>query len=169
MQKRAVLLCLLLFLLSALCSAGPNAWCLSRHFQKSFRTQLLFIIDRHPKYLWGGSSDPGKGLDCSGYVYLAAKWAGIPGVSRTTSLRMAQGFGGWSGQDIDLSLAGDCDLLFWTFNPSQPFGHVGVLLLSAEGRRQTAHASPRLGIVLRPIRGSLKQNLTRVRRLTIGE
>jgi cell wall-associated NlpC family hydrolase len=169
MPKRAVLLCLLLFSLSVLCSAGPDAWCLAPWYEKSLKTQLLLIIKQHPQYLWGGSSDLNKGLDCSGYVYLAARWAGIPGVTRTTSLRMAQGFGGWTGKDVDLEQGVDCDLLFWTFAPNKPFGHVGFLVLTGQGRKETAHASPRLGVVLRPLRGSLKQNLIKVRRLTIGE
>ncbi len=124
---------------------------------------------RHPKYLRGGASDLEEGLDCSGYVYLAAKWAGIPGICRTTSFRMSQGFGGWSGRDIKLSDADECDLLFWTFSKNQPFGHVGALLRGPHGCKQAAHASPRLGVVLRPLKGSLTQNLSKVRRLTIGE
>ena len=168
-RKHAVWLCLLSFWLSVLCFAGRDAWCLSEHYEKSLKEQLLFIIRKHPKYLRGGANDLERGLDCSGYVYLAAKWAGIPGISRTTSFRMSQGFGGWSGRDIKLSNAEECDLLFWTFSKNQPFGHVGAMLRGAQGRKQAAHASPRLGVVLRPLKGSLAQNLSKVRRLTIGE
>ncbi len=135
----------------------------------SLKKQFLFIIRRHPQYLRGGASNLEKGLDCSGYVYLAAKWAGIPGISRTTAFRMSRGFGGWSGRDITLSDADECALLFWTFTETQPFGHVGALLRSSQGRNQAAHASARKGVVLRPLAGSLTQNLSKVRRLTIGE
>lgn len=168
-RKRAVWLCLLSFWLSVLCCAGHDAWCLSEHYKKSLKNQLLFIVRKHPKYLKGGASDLQQGLDCSGYVYLAARWAGIPGITRTTAFRMSQGFGGWSGKDINLSHAHECDLLFWTFHKSQPFGHVGVLLRGSLCRTQAAHASARLGVVLRPLKGSLTQNLSKVRRLTIGE
>jgi cell wall-associated NlpC family hydrolase len=163
------LLCLLSFSLSALCFAGRDAWCLAEHYKKSFKGQLLFIIEKHPKYLKGGWSDLEDGIDCSGYVYLAARRAAIPGIFRTTSFRMSQGLGGWSGRNIALSDAEDCDLLFWTFSTKQPFGHVGVLLRGSQGGKQAAHASARRGVVLRPLEGSLKQNLRKVRRLTIGE
>jgi hypothetical protein len=169
MRKLVVTLCLLSFSLSALCCAGPEAWGLADHFKESFKDQLLLIIDKHPAYTWGGSTDLDQGLDCSGYVYLAAKWAGVPGISRTTSVRMSLGFGGWCGNDVALHDADECDLLFWTFHKEQPLGHVGVLLFSEEGFANAAHASARRGVVLRPLSGQLRQNLIKVRRLTIGD
>jgi hypothetical protein len=153
----------------ALFSAGHEAWGLAEQYKKSLKDRLLIIIDKHPKYARGGFADPDQGLDCSGYVYLAAKWAGIPGISRTTSHRMAQGFGGWSGYDVDPNAADECDLLFWTFTPNRPLGHVGVLLFDEDGLASAAHASARRGVTLRPVCGPLLQNLIKVRRLTIGD
>jgi cell wall-associated NlpC family hydrolase len=153
----------------ALCFAGPDAWGLAEHYKQSLKSQLLLIIDKHPKYTWGGSSDLETGIDCSGYVFLAAKWAGIPGITRTTSSRMSLGLGGWPSKDVDLSDATECDLLFWTFNKEQPAGHVGVLLLDEQDCKHATHASERRGVVLDALAGPISRNLTKVRRLSIGD
>lgn len=163
------MLCLLSFLLSALCFAGAEAWGLAPHYKRSFGRQLKFIIAKHPKYLWGGADNLDKGLDCSGYVYLAARWAAIPGVTRTTSLRMSLGFGGWRGIDIDFSDADALDLPFWTFKAKRPRGHVGVFLRDKHGMPAVTHASSRRGVALDQMQGRLLRNLTKVRRLTIGD
>jgi cell wall-associated NlpC family hydrolase len=138
-------------------------------YKRSFERQLKFIIAKHPKYLWGGADDLDKGLDCSGYVYLAARWAAIPGITRTTSLRMSLGFGGWKGTAIDFKDAEALDLPFWTFNAKRPCGHVGVFLRDNSGMPAVTHASQRRGVVLDQMQGLLLRNLTKVRRLTIGE
>jgi cell wall-associated NlpC family hydrolase len=127
------------------------------------------IMAERPVYAWGGSTQPGRGLDCSGYVFLAAKWAAIPGITRTTSRRMALGMGGWSGRDIAFAEADEGDLAFWTMEIRRPFGHVGVFLRDRDGMPAVAHASRRRGVTLAEIRGRLLNNLTKVRRLTIGE
>jgi hypothetical protein len=168
-RKRVRTLWLLLCLLSVPCCAGRDARGLAEPYKSSFRNQLTFIVAKHPKYLWGGASDPEKGLDCSGYVFLAAKWAGIPGVTRTTSVRMAEGLGGWIGRDIDIRDAQDCDLPFWTFTENRINGHVGVILRDQRGRRAVTHASQTKGVVLEPLKGVLLRTLSKVRRLTIGE
>ena len=142
---------------------------LAPNYKRSFERQLKFIIARHPKYLWGGADDLDKGLDCSGYVYLAARWAAIPGVTRTTSLRMSLGFGGWRGIDIDFKDADALDLPFWTFKAKRPCGHVGVFLRDKTGMPAVTHASPRRGVVLDQMRGRLLKDLARIRRLTIGD
>jgi cell wall-associated NlpC family hydrolase len=156
-------------LLSAQFSAGPDAGALTKYHKKSFKRQLHLIIDQHPKYTDGGAGPLDKGLDCSGYVYLAARRAGIPGVSRTTSFKMSLGFGGWRGRDIALQDARDCDLLFWTLEKDRFNGHVGVFLLGDDGEATATHASSRRGVVLDSLEGSLLRKLTRVRRLIIGE
>ena len=156
-------------MLSAPFSAGPEAWAFAEHYKRSLKSQLHLIIAKHPKYTWGGAKDLDEGLDCSGYVYLAAKWAGIPGVSRTTSFRMSQGFGGWESREIGPGEADDCDLVFWTFRENRPEGHVGVLLQDDRGRHRVTHSSARRGVVLDVLRGPLRENPTKVRRLTIGE
>ncbi len=163
------MLCLLLFSLLALSFAGHDAWGLGPHYKRSFERQLKFIIAKHPKYLWGGAEDLDKGLDCSGYVYLAARWAAIPGVTRTTSLRMSLGLGGWRGVDIDFRDADALDLPFWTFKAKRPCGHVGVFLRDQNAMPAVTHASSRRGVVLDTMQGRLVRNLTKVRRLTIGD
>jgi cell wall-associated NlpC family hydrolase len=156
-------------LLSAPFFAGPDAWGLDECYKRSLQRQLEFIIAKHPKYVAGGADDPDKGLDCSGYVYLAAKWAGIPGICRTTSLKMSQGLCGWTGVDIGLDSADVCDLPFWTFEPHRPNGHVGVFLRDPNGWPAATHASSRRGVVLDALQGKLLRDLTKVRRLTIGD
>lgn len=108
-------------------------------------------------------------MDCSGYLFLAAKWAGIPGVTRTTSHRMALGLGGWIGRDIAIEDADECDLPFWTFKQQRPYGHVGVFIRQPHGMPGVTHASTKRGVVLQDLQGPLLRNLVKVRRLTIGD
>jgi len=168
-RRRAVTLWLLWCLSLGPCSAGPDAFALAEPYQRSFRDQLTFIIAKHPHYAWGGASDLEKGLDCSGYLFLAAKWAGIPGITRTTSAKMAAGLGGWASREIDLQRAGACDLVFWTFRDDRPNGHVGALLLDRAGHRTVTHASQYRGVVREELNGRLREKMTGVRRLTIGD
>lgn len=168
-RKLAATSWLLLCLLSALSFAGHEAWGLAEHYKRSLKCQLQFIIDKHPKYAWGGSSDLEKGLDCSGYLFLAAKWAGIPGITRTTSARMAEGLGGWTSRQIDPKEARECDLVFWTFREERQNGHVGAFLNDSDGRRAVTHAGVSKGVVLEALKGMLLENLSQVRRLTIGD
>jgi len=156
-------------LLSALSFAGHDVWGLGEPYRGSLKGQLQFIIAKHPKYTWGGSTDLEKGLDCSGYLFLAAKWAGIPGITRTTSARMAEGSGGWTSCQIDLKDAQECDLVFWTFSEKRKNGHVGAFLIDSDGRRAVTHSGVSKGVVLEPLKGRLLENLSQVRRLTIGD
>lgn len=133
------------------------------------KRQLTFIIAKHPQYTWGGAESLAQGLDCSGYIFLAGKWAGIPGITRTTALRMSLGLGGWHGRDIDLSDADECDLSFWTFYEDRQNGHVGALVRGPDGEMHVTHASSRRGVVLDDFDGVLLQKLTKLRRLTIGD
>ncbi len=102
-------------------------------------------------------------------MFLASKWAGIPGITRTTALRMSLGLGGWQGKDIDITQAHECDLSFWTFNVERPNGHVGAFLRGPQNALRVTHASVKRGIVLDRLDGLLLQKLTKVRRLTIGD
>lgn len=134
----------------------------------SFKRQLSFIIAKHPTYAWGGS-DLTTGVDCSGYIFLAAKWAAIPGVTRTTAYRMAQGLGGWQSREISLGQAGPCDLIFWTFTAARPYGHVGAFLEGQDKKLLVTHASSSRGVVLEKLRGALAASTSLMRRLTIGD
>ncbi len=137
----------------------------------SFEFQLAAIERMAPKYVWGGSESPEKGLDCSGYLYLAAKWAGIPGVRRTTSERMSKGLDGWKSVEIGLSQAGKGHLAFWTMKPERPAGHVGAFTNPKdEEYKAVYHASSSYGRVVRkPLDGVLLEKLEQVRELTIGD
>jgi cell wall-associated NlpC family hydrolase len=147
---------------------GAEALALSADHKASLKRELHFLIQQNPKYVWGGTSELSGGLDCSGYVFLASKRAGIPGVTRTTSFRMSLGLGGWRGREVTIGQAQDCDLVFWTFYPNRLEGHVGILM-SAGPRPFATHASFKHGVVLRELKGPLYSNLTKVRRLTIGD
>jgi cell wall-associated NlpC family hydrolase len=117
-----------------------------------------------PAYLWGGAISERLGLDCSGYLFLAAKRGGLP-VKRTTAARMARGECGWTGAAVPRSDADKCDLCFWTFDKSRPNGHVGAFL--GKGGPVT-HASSSRGVVAAPLKGTLYGALTLVRRLIMG-
>lgn len=82
---------------------------------------------------------------------------------------MAQGLGGWIGGDILFTQARKCDLVFWTWKlkPLRIDGHVGVFL-DRKDELGVTHASGR-GVVLDRIRGVLRDDISRVRHLTIGE
>jgi hypothetical protein len=130
---------------------------------------LNFIIAKHPKYSWGGAQDLQQGLDCSGYLFLAAKWAAIPGITRTTADRMSHGLGGWNGRDIPLNSAAECDLVFWTFQQTRPQGHVGAVMSAQKGKEKVTHSSATRGVVVDRLDGFLLKTLTRIRRLSIGD
>jgi len=82
---------------------------------------------------------------------------------------MALGLGGWTGKDVDFLDADELDLTFWTFNKNRLNGHVGALLRDRHGMPKVTHASTRKGVVLEDMHGHLLRNLTKVRRLTIGD
>jgi len=117
-----------------------DAVALNSELMAAFERELTWIVAQSPPYTWGGSVSEEKGLDCSGLIYLAARRAGIPGVMRTQSYRMAIGADGWSGYDLVYNDAGHCDMVFWTYTPDRPTGHVGALL-HRHGSQMVAHAS----------------------------
>ncbi|MFH0821501.1 MAG: NlpC/P60 family protein [Pseudomonadota bacterium] len=146
-------------------SFKDEAHALGPDYSSAFKRELRIIMEARPKYLFGGSTDERAGLDCSGYLFLAARRAGMP-VRRTTARRMALGEGGWHGREIPLSRANDLDLVWWTLHPNNPSGHVGVFW---DDRRHAAHASSTRGVVVDRLIGILKKSITKVRRLTLGE
>jgi cell wall-associated NlpC family hydrolase len=135
----------------------------------SFERELYAIADLKPAYLWGGYQDTNKGLDCSGYIYLAARWAAIPGLHRTTAIRMAKGLDGWDGTTLkSISNADRGDLVFWTWKGSRrKCGHVGAVVLGRKsGLLEAAHASSgRNSVVVVPFRGGLLTDIDIFRRL----
>jgi hypothetical protein len=173
---RSLALALSFSALSLLPGLGFSSRCdaLSPELAASFKRHLDTIIRSKPRYVWGGISE--QGIDCSGYLFLAAKRAAIPGIKRTTAYEMAHGRGGWVGVDIlPDSVFGnveECDIPFWTWRdrPDRPYGHVGVFLIGSSGLLEVTHSSESAGyVVLVPFAGPLVRDLAKIRRLTIGD
>ena len=81
---------------------------------------------------------------------------------------MSLGLGGWIGTDSDLSKVSICDLVFWTFSPGRPNGHVGAIINHESEPLKVAHASHSRGVVAEPMNGYLKQKTTAARKLSIA-
>lgn len=144
---------------------------LSERYRHSFANNLKTIIDSKAAYVWGGAESEQKGLDCSGYIYLAARRSGMP-VKRTTALFMERGLGGWSGKPLRLEDCEETDLIWWTWktSPSRVHGHVGVFLVDRDsGLLEVTHASSGKGVVIQPLTGKLLRDISSIRRLTIGD
>jgi hypothetical protein len=161
---RWIIICIILLI-------SLNCYGLGNPYSESFRKNLWLIIDRHPGYFWGGAEDEKKGVDCSGYIYLAAKRSGVP-VKRVTAIQMRTGLGGWLGKDTDLGNAGELDLVWWTWidKPHRPNGHVGVFLI---GRRselmEVTHSSSSHGVIIQELKGQLFRDISAIRRLDVGD
>ena len=163
--------CFRLMMFCVMWLVSSNCYGLGDCYSLSFGKNLWLIIDRHPAYFWGGAEDEKRGLDCSGYLYLAAKRSGIP-VKRVTSMQMRHGCGGWIGTDIDLLSAGELDIVFWTWkeSPNRPHGHVGVFLIGRKsGLTEVTHASASKGVVVQELKGQLFRDISAMRRLDIGD
>lgn len=147
-----------------------NCYALSSRYAESFRKNLWLIIERHPHYTWGGSESEQKGVDCSGYLYLAAKRSGIP-VKRVTAIQMRVGAGGWSGKDIGLEHAGELDIVFWTWkeSPNRPHGRVGAFITGRQSDLlEVTHSSSSKGVVVQELKGQLFKDISAIRKLDIG-
>lgn len=73
-------------------------------------------------YVWGGSQLSHKGFDCSGAIHHVSKKMGRP-IIRTTSRKM------WlmiDGKSKHWSNAYCGDLIWFTFTPNRPYGHIGM-------------------------------------------
>lgn len=139
--------------------------------------QIKDLAARKPVYLKGGATDPSKGLDCSGSLDLARKWAGIAGPKRTTAFRMSQGLDGWTSNIVPFAtMTQDCDLSFWTWkkSPLRINGHVGAFLRGEDAPLQgldglsIAHAGSK-GFAIVPFWGVFVRDLSLIRRLNIGD
>ncbi len=159
----ALLLLLPLLLgFSGCASRAANA--LSPEYAGAFERELQAIILLHPPYVWGGSEGEAKGLDCSGYLFLAAHRAGLP-VQRTTALQMSRGAGGWISVPVTHGDLERFDLVFWTFSASRPNGHVGAVWSAC----RVTHSTPVAGVTVQKWTERLRKHLTEVRRLTLGD
>lgn len=161
---QSLLIVMTVFFLNGTCHG------LSEGYIHSLRDNLRMIIDRKPAYVWGGSQSEAKGLDCSGYIYLAARRSGMP-VKRTTALFMEKGLAGWSSRKMTLDDSDELDLIWWTWKdtPSRIHGHVGVFLVNRDsGLLEVTHSSSKRGVVIQPLVGSLLRDVSSVRRLRLG-
>lgn len=179
---------MLVLCLSVLCWSVSEGRALSTQYENAFTKALQKRVKANDKYVWGGKNpnrltfdtkakEWKKGLDCQGLVLFSAREARIPGVGIVTSRDMARGLGGWVGDDLSGSNAAEwlrntksTDLVWWTLSKDRPYGHVGVLLHnSATGFPAVAHASSSRGVVMDEIQGWVIKQMTKVRRLTIGD
>ena len=161
----------MLSLVLLLLSPGASQ-ALNREYKAGFKAALWGAKDRGVKYAWGFESLYTK-ANCSGLIFAAAREAGIPGIRRTTALEMRYGRGGWTGHDVGMRDAEECDLIWfsWKNRPDRPHGHVGVLL---EGRQSgnlgVLNASQTRGFVIwDEYGGVLERDTSAIRRLTIGD
>lgn len=166
-MKKIVLSLLILFLLST------NAFSLAPQYEISLKQNLWTIISKKPRYTWGGAESEEKGLDCSGYLYVAAKRSGIP-IKRTTALLMESGAAGWSGKKVELDDAQELDIVWWTWltSPQRKHGHLGFFLVNRRGSNllEVTHASTsRGGVTIQQLRGQLLRDISSIKRLTIGD
>lgn len=146
-------------------------------YQVSVRRGYEFLEMMKPKYKMDYRIKPDdpieKGVDCSRYHYLAYRWAAVPGIQRVTSYDIAMGKGGWIGVDVkSLADIEDSDMVFWTWanRPDRPHGHTGRFKRTQDGHFQVAHASSGKGhIVVQDLTGALHRDITKIRRITIGD
>jgi len=158
-----------LFLILGLILSSNLAYGLGDQYAKPFKQNIQTIINAHPRYVWGESTRESRGLDCSGYIFLGAKRAGMP-VSRTTSRNMRRGLGGWNGVDIMFHSTEELDIIWWTFTSARPDGHIGILWRDRSGLPAVTHSSStQKGVVVGYLEGALFRDISAIRRLIIGD
>ncbi len=136
-SKKTILLVALLWLACSLAWALPSAESTEAHlWQKALRVNIQRMLGA--PYVWGGTRF--KGADCSGALWRILKESGYH-FPRTTARKM------WvvlEGKDIPGWRDGAFgDLVWWTFKPSRPFGHIGIIW--DEETNVFAHASSATG------------------------
>ena len=143
------------------CFATPDAEALTASDRVAVWREARIIVEKRPRYKWGGSVNEELGLDCSGFVFLVYRRAGLC-VGRTTSRNMRMGLSGWGGTDVRDGAMLVGDLIFWTWRqrPDRPDGHVGIVMRSGTRIDVVAHASPGRGVILEALHGRLKEEIS---------
>lgn len=160
-----------IILILVLCLWNGSAFAMSELMQFRVEKELYFLMSKEPfVYVWGGIDPYGKGADCSGYIYGVMKQLQVP-VVRTTALEMSMGLKGWTFRKIDLRSLTSTDVVWFSFSPSRPFGHIGLMILSLRsGVVELAHASStKKRFSVEPLKGSLLKGLSKEGRFTFGE
>lgn len=114
MKRFRIALVLLLPLTLLPCLAGEHS------FSGQMGQEIKLMIGT--PYVWGGESR--RGADCSGAIYYLFKRAGRP-FPRMTARKMRAVL--CPGPLHHYRLSSLFDLVWWTFTPDRPFGHVGIM------------------------------------------
>lgn len=90
--------------------------------EKPFRTRLreAILLVEGTLYKLGGVSL--RGVDCSGAIFLICKLAGKP-IPRLSSRKMYALY----GMNHHYRKSKEFDLVWWTFSPRRPYGHIGIM------------------------------------------
>lgn len=90
--------------------------------------RLINICEAHEgyPYVWGGTSKDAGGFDCSGFIYSTFKKYGKP-IPRTTSKKYWIFF---ESEPVHWEKAKCSYLVWWTFKPNRPYGHIGIMTKS---------------------------------------
>lgn len=141
--------------------------------EKSFLQYLHILEQKNIPYVWGGANEerPEMGLDCSGFIYVAARKSGALACHRTTALEMQKRNGGWVGIDLGsdsggLRRASEGDIIWWTWKGKPRIhGHIGILTRDRSGSPAVIHASQSRGRVLvEEVKGRLLDDISWLRR-----
>lgn len=181
-----VLCCFLLLLCCSFSSPTPEAWALASPYARAMEREARWVIAQHPRYLYGGNKLD-KGIDCSYFVYLVCKRAGIIGLQRLSADDIYHAQDGWKNITINIKDAEQLDMLFWIWQKKggKPYelteslkllktkakriDHMGLVLTGKSGLLEVGHMSSSKGGIITPFRGTLERDCVGVRRLTIGD
>ncbi len=110
------------------------------------RVQLELSLN--PAWVWGAAGkDPGAPGDCSGKITAIVLSCGIT-VCRIDAKSMAAGKCGWNFPLIALQDGKILTLIFFTFKPERPNGHVCIVTYPPiSGLIKVAHASKKYGFI----------------------